>query len=444
MCTSPLHLHQLSLGMSFDVPCNDCLECRSASQNSWLFRINKDLEDLYDRGGKGVFLTFTYNNKCLPHSDFGFFDSKPIPCFSSDDVSGFLNKVKVFANRNFGKSAYKYFWCSEYGKFTRRPHYHALFLLEPQVDWYLFCETCRKYWHFGFMFPRNINGKYYDNKLNFTSPLLRNHHHASSYVSKYVTKDVDYYGLPLIKRYLNVRKTLLPIDRATFNKCLPRHFQSKGIGSSFIKELDTPDKLYSALDKGVLSPNRKKMIQLPRYYVEKLCFDHVRVGAHGESVVLRSLRSEYASCIALVHRRSYESKALSLYDFFLSCNDEFLLRHGFNFRDVELVSSFRNSNTEYLVSRYFVACLSSPYRKVFHDMGLSFCFNDIVDFRMFMYDHSFNNFDVYADDSDIIRLFDVFHKVFDPIRNDRQIEYHKQLLLQKKYHLLSLNLITYE
>ena len=98
MCTSPLHIHQLSLGMSFDVPCNDCLECRSASQNSWLFRINKDLEDLYVRGGKGVFLTFTYNDCCLPHSDFGFYDSNPIPCFSSDDVSRFLNKVKVFAS----------------------------------------------------------------------------------------------------------------------------------------------------------------------------------------------------------------------------------------------------------------------------------------------------------------------------------------------------------
>ena len=63
---------------------------------------------------------------------------------------------------------------------------------------------------------------------------------------------------------------------------------------------------------------------------------------------------------------------------------------------------------------------------------------------MFMYDHTFNNSDVYEEDSDIIRLFDVFHRVFDPIRNDRQIEYHKNLLLQKKYHLSSLNLITYE
>ena len=444
MCTSPLHLHRLSLGMSLDVPCNDCLECRSASQNAWLFRINKDLEDLYSRGGVGVFLTFTYNNNCLPYSNFGFSDSNSIPCFSSDDVSRFLNKVKVFANRNFGKSSYKYFWCSEYGKFTRRPHYHVLFLLESNVDWYLFCETCRKYWHFGFMFPRNINGKYYDNNLKLTSPLLRNHHQASSYVSKYVTKDVDYYGLPLIKRYLNIRKTILPQDRAIFNKCLPRHFQSKGIGSSFLKELDSPDKLYSALDKGVLSPNRKRLVQLPRYYVEKLCFDHVRVGAHGETAVLRSLRSEYSSCIALVHRRSFESRALSLYDFFISCNDEYLLRHGFSVSDVELVSSFRGTNTEYLVSRYFVACLTAGYRKVFHDMHLTFCFDDIVDFRLFMYDHSFNNSDVYEDDPDIIHLFDVFHKVFDPIRNDRQIEYHKKLLLQKKYHLSSLNLITYE
>ena len=73
MCTSTLHINPKNyLGMSLDVPCGSCLECRSLSQNSWVTRLGFDLKDLYDRGGVAVFLTFTYNNECLPWSNFGF------------------------------------------------------------------------------------------------------------------------------------------------------------------------------------------------------------------------------------------------------------------------------------------------------------------------------------------------------------------------------------
>ena len=70
MCTNPIHLKRPNLGFSFDVPCNSCLECQSASQDSWLFRLSCDLDALYKRKGFGVFLTFTYSDVCLPHSDF--------------------------------------------------------------------------------------------------------------------------------------------------------------------------------------------------------------------------------------------------------------------------------------------------------------------------------------------------------------------------------------
>ena len=73
MCTNPLHLQRPNLGFSFDVPCNFCLECQSASQDSWLFGLSCDLDALYKRKGFGVFLTFTYSDACLPRSDFGNF-----------------------------------------------------------------------------------------------------------------------------------------------------------------------------------------------------------------------------------------------------------------------------------------------------------------------------------------------------------------------------------
>ena len=71
MCTTTLHIRPKSLlGMSYDVPCGNCLERRSLSQNSWVTRLGFDIKDLYERGGVAVFLTFTYNNDCLPNCAF--------------------------------------------------------------------------------------------------------------------------------------------------------------------------------------------------------------------------------------------------------------------------------------------------------------------------------------------------------------------------------------
>ena len=88
MCTSPLHLVRPQFGFNLDVPCNDCLECRYASQDSWIFRLGHDLKDLYAHHGFAVFLTFTYNESSLPHTSFGFNESV-VPCFSADHVSSY-------------------------------------------------------------------------------------------------------------------------------------------------------------------------------------------------------------------------------------------------------------------------------------------------------------------------------------------------------------------
>ena len=168
--------------MAYDVPCGDCLECRSLSQNSWVTRLGFDLQDLYANGGKAIFLTFTYNNECLPHSNFGLSDYKKVACFQHDDVLRFLNNLKVYVNRKYGKSKYKYFWCSEYGKFTKRPHYHALFMLAKGVDSTWFAEKCRSLWEYGFMFPRRKGDRYVDNTGATTTIELRNRQAACKYV----------------------------------------------------------------------------------------------------------------------------------------------------------------------------------------------------------------------------------------------------------------------
>ena len=73
MCYRPIHIQNPTTyyvpGISYssyDVPCGHCLECEQLKQSEWQTRIAFELSSLYGRGGRAVFLTFTYSPSCLP------------------------------------------------------------------------------------------------------------------------------------------------------------------------------------------------------------------------------------------------------------------------------------------------------------------------------------------------------------------------------------------
>lgn len=440
MCTSPLHLVRPQYGFNLDVPCNDCLECRNASQDSWLFRLGVDLKDLYAHHGFAVFLTFTYNNDSLPHTSFGFNDSV-VPCFSADHVSTFLNKIKVYMSRTYRKGSYRYFWCSEYGKYTKRPHYHVLFLLNYYVDYYLFCEKCRKYWTHGFMFPRCENGVYIDNNGKRTTPLLHHVQNACSYACKYITKDLDYCELPLVKRYLEVRKSLPAEVRSQFNKFLPKHWQSKGIGSSYFNNVDSPDKMLHSIEFGVQNPTNLRMMPLPRYYVERFCFSHTRKVVCGHPLVVRELRDEYRTPVRKVHELSYRSKIQGLNDFLLNVNFNQIQKYGYTFSDLKLLRSFER-NTEFLFCQHFVNNLSPKARWYFHWKNYRPCLSDVLSCRMDLYNVVIDDFDDNFDfDDNVEKVFDIFNHIVLPQRDDINKQNYEKYLINKKLRLISKGLL---
>jgi hypothetical protein len=447
MCTSPLHiLPTKTLGMSYDVPCGECLECRSLSQNSWVTRLGFDLSDLYANGGKAIFLTFTYNDDCLPWTNFGFVDEDRVPCFSHDDVLRFLNKLKVYVNRKYGKGQYKYFWCSEYGKYTRRPHYHALFMLKDGVDSTWFAETCRSLWDYGFMFPRYKNGRYVDNNGCTSSVELRNRQSACKYVSKYITKDLDYCKLDVIKKYLDVRKNLKDDVRRYYNKCLPKHFQSKGIGSSAFKHGCSPDLLLSFVRNGIYNPTTCKMDQLPRYYVEKYCFDHKRVKVDDDySYVVRSLRSDYEIVIREVTRQSFLSKLHQLDNFYHNVNLNVFKAHGYTLSDFVKFQRLQNSySSEYFICRYWYDNLTLPCKTIYDDMFDGFTIDNLVDFRLLLYRLEvdiIHTKDINRD-SDVYWFMSVFNNI---VRSDRALankQRYDDYMRQKKLKFIQLHLIN--
>lgn len=287
MCLSPIHIPNKSSyivdGISYsgyDVPCGHCLECQQQKRNEWQTRIAFELSSLYARGGRAVFLTFTYNDAHLPsvELDFGVHGKEVISCFRHADVLAFLNRLKVGAHKTFGPSSYKYFFTSEYGSSTKRPHYHAIFFLQPFVDWHKFVEMCRAKWSFGYMFPKfdKYRNMYVDNDclpLTGGKPCISSLGGCAKYVSKYVTKDLSFYELPSVSQYLSVKghKDLIK----TF---LPKHWQSNCLGWSAIDDINLFDDadVKQVLSAGILNPLTFKRVSLPSYVINKLMYRNVK------------------------------------------------------------------------------------------------------------------------------------------------------------------------
>lgn len=289
MCLRPLDIQNNSVYYSnefsfahYAVPCGKCLDCRNQHQSEWQTRVSFELSALYRRGGVAVFLTFTYSNKCLPK--FTYCDENGneiinVSCFNHADVTTFLNRVKVLVYRAFGPGAYKYFMTSEYGKNTKRPHYHCLFFLQPGVDYLRFVELCRSAWTYGFMFPKyDSKLGYVDNDYHPTTPLIRSLTGGAKYVSKYVTKDLSFYEIPQVDSFLSSPYGF------KMKKYLPKHWQSNLLGLSVLDEVNLMDdnSVLRLLNVGVTNPLTFKVVPCPKFIINKLMYKNVFTGRYNE------------------------------------------------------------------------------------------------------------------------------------------------------------------
>lgn len=106
-----------STGIKMRVPCGQCIGCRLERSRQWAVRAMHEAK-MHDHS---CFVTLTYDPENIPLG--GTLDRKAFPSF----VKRLRKKV---ADRNLkeGKAVdyLRYFHAGEYGKDTRRPHYHAL------------------------------------------------------------------------------------------------------------------------------------------------------------------------------------------------------------------------------------------------------------------------------------------------------------------------------
>lgn len=109
---------------ALDLPCGQCFACRLNYSQHWATRLTA--EALYHE--YNYFLTLTYNDDNLPHSDLGFATLKP------DHVSAFMKRLRRHYEYNYGIQNIRFFAAGEYGTTTYRPHYHLVVFGLPLDD----------------------------------------------------------------------------------------------------------------------------------------------------------------------------------------------------------------------------------------------------------------------------------------------------------------------
>ena len=95
-----------------EVPCGNCLICRNKKVNSWKFRATCESAT---SDNNVYFVTLTYAPKFFPR--YGVHKSA---------IQLFMKRLRMKLTRLGIEHHIKYFAVGEYGKRTRRPHYHLL------------------------------------------------------------------------------------------------------------------------------------------------------------------------------------------------------------------------------------------------------------------------------------------------------------------------------
>ncbi len=374
-------------------PCGKCLECVQQLQNDWANRMC----DEFKQWKHAYFGTFTYGNSCIPYVDVVPSDlpedkfrylcdaiqSLPIsssllkarnrqdlfsdyltpksvynkvsfrvPYVSKYDVQCFIKRVRIDFERKYNEPlVMKYFFCSEYGPCTLRPHYHALIF--SNVCWERFAPFIYKHWHMG-----SVRGFH---ELELRNGTISD---ACAYVAKYCVKPQEFEN-----PYVNAG--LIP---------RPFRLMSKGIGASERAAIVSASKSYKGIKRdgtksyygysplfldwlriklSRLSQDKSgqwHIVKQPRYYTDA-CFPQskhyslqwkLQKDATYQSVLVCSTRKNCDSLLCLAYTRFMEDRYIQL------CNDKFsALKAEFpSLSDSEIIHKAEIDRLQNLRDRY--------------------------------------------------------------------------------------------
>ncbi len=198
-----------------ELPCRNCSECVKISRYEWTNRIVCEAQE-HD---KMCFLTLTYNNSHLHHSEFvnddtGEYFSHPTLFYR--DFQLFMKRVR----KMFG-SHIRFVVCGEYGTLTYRPHYHAILFGLDKSDFVPFAPWTSSNSNMP-IFTSSVLDDLWSNGIvtiqDFESATAR---YVAGYVDKKLTKD----GSMTSKEFYNKTGIVPPFIKS-----------SKGLGRKFFED----------------------------------------------------------------------------------------------------------------------------------------------------------------------------------------------------------------
>lgn len=302
MCINPRTIknnrydyHPLWHRAFLQVPCNECEECRNSARNQLSSRLSVQAWQTLLSLGFVLFLTFTYNNEHLPYIKY---NGKTCPGFSRKDVLQFLRALHRYYDKK-GMKFYHFLVC-EYGKNTKRPHYHCMFFLPYGFDHQKFAEKAREFWTHMYIKEKDIytnNGYMFPGKkgVKLGKHLCRSIKSACVYTAKYSCKDLSFYRLPIVAEICSCDEL-----KKQYANYLPKVFQSCNLGYSWFHEylLSNPAAVKCT------NPATLQSINIPTYAINKFCYNTYKgdeLNSKGERKVIRELNENgYARRIALL------------------------------------------------------------------------------------------------------------------------------------------------
>ena len=191
---------------------------------------------------------------------------------------------------------------------------------------------------------------------------------------------------------------------------------------------------------GVVNPATLKVVQLPRYYVERFSFNHEVKERFGRKIVVRSLKEDYRPVVRQVFVNSFTSRIKRIDNFLLNINPFILKRYDYTVSDFDLVLQARAIGSTSLVLRQFYNNLSPKTRWYFNHFYTGLSLDNVVNFKLGMMSLDFSCF---PDDFSSYPLVDDFMSLFYRIDNDSRSSLlttrYNEYLIKKKLKLLQKN-----
>ena len=164
-CTTPKRLVIRVRNTQYDiyVPCGKCYACQCQSRAEWALRCAYELKQTV---GGCAFLTFTYENKYLPHTcnERIFKHLVTIEEYKRDSerrwdfarlnplhASKLIRTMQRVFKKSFGDKTllFRFFLSAEYGDITHRPHFHMLLFSPLPLTLADYEILLKKSWSYG-------------------------------------------------------------------------------------------------------------------------------------------------------------------------------------------------------------------------------------------------------------------------------------------------------